>query len=227
MCELYHLLGITISASTVYHPQSDCQTEHVNQELEQYIWVFISECQNDWDTLLPIGEFMYNNHVHSSMQHSPFFLNTGRHPQIGSEPNQHPSKLEAMNEFADWMNPTLNKAWVAISKLKNDMARHYNRRWTPALKFAVGKMVFLDASDISMTRPSKKFAHQYLRPYPIIHPCILPQTAPIHVMTLSCYPCCQTDASPARPHCRSTPAPTTTTWYHRRGEEIQGLRGDR
>ena len=37
MHKLYCLLGITILASTAYHPQSDGQTEHVNQELEQYI----------------------------------------------------------------------------------------------------------------------------------------------------------------------------------------------
>jgi hypothetical protein len=80
MRELYHLLGITILSSTAYHPQSDGQTECVNQELEQYIRIFINKQQNDWDTLLPLGEFAYNNHVHSSMQHSPFFLNVGRHP---------------------------------------------------------------------------------------------------------------------------------------------------
>ena len=80
MCELYRLLGITILASTVYHPQSNGQTERVNQELSQYIHIFMNECQNDWDTLLPLGEFAYNNHVHSSTQHSPFFIDTGRYP---------------------------------------------------------------------------------------------------------------------------------------------------
>jgi hypothetical protein len=79
MCELYCLLGITILASTVYHPQSDGQTECINQELEQYICVFMNERQNNWDTL-PLGEFTYNNHVHSSTQHSPFFIDTGRRP---------------------------------------------------------------------------------------------------------------------------------------------------
>jgi hypothetical protein len=47
MHELYRLLGITISSSTAYHPQSDGQTECVNQELEQYIQIFVSEQQND------------------------------------------------------------------------------------------------------------------------------------------------------------------------------------
>ena len=74
MCKLYHLLGITILSLTTYHPQSDGQTEHVNQELEQYIQVFINRRQNDWDTLLPLGESVYNNHIHTSTQHSPSSL---------------------------------------------------------------------------------------------------------------------------------------------------------
>ena len=45
--ELYQLLGIKLWASTAYHPQSDGQTEHVNQELEQYLWIFYSEWEDD------------------------------------------------------------------------------------------------------------------------------------------------------------------------------------
>jgi hypothetical protein len=71
MHELYHLLGITILLSTAYHPQSDGQTKHINQELEQYIQIFISKQQNNWNMLLLLGEFAYNNHIHASTQHSP------------------------------------------------------------------------------------------------------------------------------------------------------------
>jgi hypothetical protein len=162
MRELYRLLGITLSASTAYHLQTDGQTEHVNQELEQYIRIFVSEQQNDWDTLLPLGEFAYNNHIHLATQHSPFFVNTGRHPQMGFEPDQRPSKLKAVNEFADRMKSTLDEARAALEKSKDDMARYYNQRRIPAPKFVVGEKVFLDASDISTTRPTKKFAHRYL-----------------------------------------------------------------
>jgi hypothetical protein len=55
--ELYRLLGSTLSTTTAYHPQADGQTEHVNQELEQYLQVFVNECQDDWDELLPMAEF--------------------------------------------------------------------------------------------------------------------------------------------------------------------------
>jgi hypothetical protein len=122
MHELYRLLGITILALTAYHPQLDGQTECINQELEQYIRVFVSEQQNTWDTLLPLSEFTYNNHVHALMQHSPFFLDTGRHPWMGFEPNQCPSKLKVVNEFANRIKSKLDKARAALLKSKDDMA---------------------------------------------------------------------------------------------------------
>ncbi|GLB45966.1 putative retrotransposable element tf2 155 kda protein type 1-like [Lyophyllum shimeji] len=55
--ELYRLLSIKLSTSTAYHPQSDGQTERVNQKLEQYLRVFCNERQDDWDDLLPEAEF--------------------------------------------------------------------------------------------------------------------------------------------------------------------------
>jgi len=67
MKELYQLLGIEAVTSTAYHPQTDRQTEQANQELEQYLWIFVGERQDNWYTLLPLAEFSYNNHIHSSM----------------------------------------------------------------------------------------------------------------------------------------------------------------
>ena len=89
--ELYHILRIKIVATTAYHPQGDGQTERVNQELEQYLQIFINQRQDDWTDLLPLAEFQYNNHVHSSTQQPPFFLESGQLPRMGFEPNQHPS----------------------------------------------------------------------------------------------------------------------------------------
>jgi len=41
MRELNQILGIKSKMSTVFHPQTDGQTERVNQELEQYLRMFI------------------------------------------------------------------------------------------------------------------------------------------------------------------------------------------
>jgi len=45
--ELYRLLGIKLASSTAWHSQTDGQTEHVNQELDQYLWLFMNEQQDD------------------------------------------------------------------------------------------------------------------------------------------------------------------------------------
>jgi transposase InsO family protein len=50
--ELYKLLGIKLVTSTAYHPQTDRQTERVNQVLEGYLRIFTSRRQDDWDDFL-------------------------------------------------------------------------------------------------------------------------------------------------------------------------------
>ena len=59
--ELGKLLGYSLSLSTAYHPQTDGETERVNQELEVYLRIF---CQNDpfsWADHLPTAEFTHNH----------------------------------------------------------------------------------------------------------------------------------------------------------------------
>jgi len=45
MRELNNLLGIQTKLLIAYHPQTDGQTERINQELEQYLRVFIDHRQ--------------------------------------------------------------------------------------------------------------------------------------------------------------------------------------
>jgi len=165
--ELHRLLGIKMLTSTAYHPQTDGQTERVNQELEQYLRLFCNERQDDWDELLPEAEFAYNNHVHASTQSTPFLLDTGCNPRMGFEPRQRPTRNESVQEFVDRMKAAEDEAKSALAKAKDDMAKYYNRHRNPAPEYHPGDKVFLEASDISTTRPSKKLSHKYLGPFPI------------------------------------------------------------
>ena len=79
---LYELLGIQAAPSTAYHPQTDGQTERVNQEIETYLRIFVNYRQDDWVEWLPIAEFCYNNRVHSSTGQTPFRINTGQDPRM-------------------------------------------------------------------------------------------------------------------------------------------------
>jgi hypothetical protein len=150
--ELYKLLGIKRSTSTTYHPQSDSQTEHVNQEMEQFLRVFINKQQNDWEELLPLAEFTYNNHSHSSTQDTPFMLDTGHHPWMGSEPRQRASEIEAVNDIRNHMETGLEEAKAALVKAKAEYSHYYDCQRTPAPTLNLGDRVWLDASDIKTMR---------------------------------------------------------------------------
>ncbi|MBW0581343.1 hypothetical protein O181_121058 [Austropuccinia psidii MF-1] len=77
-------LKISRDLSTAYHPETDGQTERVNQILEQYLWMYVSYHQYDWNTWLTLAEFSYNNSDHSSTKQSPFFTFYGRDPHFDS-----------------------------------------------------------------------------------------------------------------------------------------------
>ncbi|MBW0524753.1 hypothetical protein O181_064468 [Austropuccinia psidii MF-1] len=77
-------LKISRDLSANFHPETDGQTEGVNQILEKYLWTYVSYHQDDWHTWLPLAEFAYNNAEHSSTKKSPFFTIYGRNPNFDS-----------------------------------------------------------------------------------------------------------------------------------------------
>ena len=64
--ELNRMLGIRTKLSTTFHPQTDGQTEQMNQELEQYLQFFIEYRQKDWPEWLAAAEFAVNNKVYTA-----------------------------------------------------------------------------------------------------------------------------------------------------------------
>jgi hypothetical protein len=171
MHELYKLLGIKLALSTAYHPQTDGQTKHINQVLEGYLCTFTSHQQDDWDGLLPMGEFFYNNSKHLLTQQTPFMVDTARHPRMGFESQQPHSTLESANEFAEHIAQGLEEAKVALTKVKDEYTIYYNPWCKPAPVFAPGDRVWLDRSDIATNRLSSKLSHQHLNPF-LIKACV-------------------------------------------------------
>jgi len=145
----------------------DGQTECVNQELDQFLHLFVNKWQDDWYDLLPIAEFQHNNHVHSATQQPPFLLDTGQIPHMGFELRQDPSSLEMVNKFTKRMESATEEAKSVIHKAQENMTRYYNRRRSSAPVFKPGDRVYLDALDIKTTCPSLKLSHRRLGPFKI------------------------------------------------------------
>jgi transposase InsO family protein len=166
MRELNTLLGIKVAASTAYHPQTDGQTERVNQEIEQYLRLFINQRQDDWFDWISLAEFAYNNRVHSSTQTTPFMLDNGQHPRLGVEPIRE-TQLEALEDFTTRMEAATNEARSALAKAADDMAHFYDLHRQTAPSYKLGDKVWLNAQNITTTRPMKKLDHKWLGPYTI------------------------------------------------------------
>ncbi|ESK94493.1 pro-pol protein [Moniliophthora roreri MCA 2997] len=79
--ETMKLLGVKHAMSTTYHPQSDGETERVNQEMEIYLRMFCSKEQTKWSSYLHMAEFTHNNRTHSVTRNSPFFMIMGYNPR--------------------------------------------------------------------------------------------------------------------------------------------------
>nr|AAM74397.1 Putative retroelement [Oryza sativa Japonica Group] len=76
--KLQEELGTRLNFSTAYHPQTDGQTERVNQILEDMLRACALDFGGAWDKSLPYAEFSYNNSYQASLQMAPFEALYGR-----------------------------------------------------------------------------------------------------------------------------------------------------
>ncbi len=166
--EVTNRLGITLRLSTAFHPQTDGQTERVNQSLEQYLGIFTSYKQDDWADLLHLAAFTYNNTVHSAIQMTPFFANFGYHPRWAEEilPASQ-SEIPVATEIVETLRDVHELCRNSINIANESYARFYDQHRQEAIDFKVGDRVMLSSENIKTTRPSKKLDAKQLGPFTI------------------------------------------------------------
>jgi len=120
--ELNRMLEIETKLLTAFYPQTDGQTEQMNQELEQYLWFFVDHRQKDWLEWLASAEFAVNNKVHIATKVSPFMANYGRELRMGEDIRKK-GKVEKAIEFVERMKKVYEEARVALKKAQEDMKR--------------------------------------------------------------------------------------------------------
>uniref|UniRef100_A0A183CPZ9 RNA-directed DNA polymerase n=1 Tax=Globodera pallida TaxID=36090 RepID=A0A183CPZ9_GLOPA len=109
---LYKALQIDPAFSTAYHPQTDGQTERLNQWLEAYLRAFINHRQTDWVDLLPLAEFCHNNSKSDATGLSPFELVYGRSPAIS--PNLEPTGTPVADDRAAELRAVIEEVQATI-----------------------------------------------------------------------------------------------------------------
>jgi len=121
MEELCKALGIKRAMSIAYHPQTDSQTERINQEVEVFLRHYINYRQDDWTKWLATAEFQYNDKEHVATGHSPFYVNYGRHPWKGNLTVE--TEILSLEDLLKKMETMREEAKTAMERTKETMKR--------------------------------------------------------------------------------------------------------
>jgi transposase InsO family protein len=166
--ELFKLAGVELRLSTAYHPQSDGQTERVNQCLETFLRCFVHTCPRQWHKWLDQAEFWYNTSWHSALNRSPFEV------LYGYSPRQFGISVASDQPVTDL------SSWLADRELMTDVIRlHLNRakqrmkRYADAKRserqFQIGDHVYVKIQPYVQAslaqRSNQKLAFKFFGPY--------------------------------------------------------------
>jgi hypothetical protein len=159
-----------LNFSSAYHPQTDGQTERVNQILEDMLRACALNDNQSWDKCLPYAEFSYNNSYQESIKMAPFELLYGRKcrtPLFRNEPCENqifgPDILREAERQVQMVRENL--------KLAQSRQESYADNRRRELKFQVGDFVYLKVSPMRGLRCFKirgKLAPRYIGPFKIL-----------------------------------------------------------
>jgi hypothetical protein len=161
-------LGTNHKLSTAFHPQTDGQTERLNQTLEQYLRSYVNQQQDNWVALLPLAQFAYNSAKSEPIGTSPFFANYGYDPEAYRQPR----KDKEMAEQAMIMVQRLQRlhrqlaADIEFNNLRTTAHANKKRSMEPPLE--KGDKVYLLRKNIKTKRPSTKLDFKKLGPFEIL-----------------------------------------------------------
>ena len=142
---LHKAFGTRLNFSTAHHPQSDGQTERVNQVLEDLLRSCILDIGGSWEDYLPLVEFSYNNSFQSTIGMAPFEALYGR-------PCRSPSCWLETGEKLVLGPDFIRDATEKIDLIRHRMKEAQNRQKSYAdnrrrnLEFSVGDSVFIRVS---------------------------------------------------------------------------------
>ena len=148
--ELTRLLQYDVAISTAYHPQTDEETERVNQELETYLRLFASNKPEEWSKLLPMAEFAHNSATHSVTQRTPFSLMMGYEPQ--AYPPLGKTFLPNLESRLLNLSTARNEAQAAHKLAQQRMKERITSKYTP---WKIGEKVWLETTNLHMNGPKK------------------------------------------------------------------------
>jgi transposase InsO family protein len=173
--EFCTILGVKLKLSTAGHPQTDGQTEIMNQYIDQRLRPFVNYYQNNWSELLPMIDRAQFILPHESLGMSPFEVCKGYKPKMSFDWNraeEPTSAKERLNrDDARALATRMHDAWETakrmLKKAQEKKERDVNKHRRP-VDFSVKDHVYVSPKNWKSDRPSRKLGHQMEGPYEVL-----------------------------------------------------------
>jgi hypothetical protein len=115
--ELFKLSDTQLLMSSSYHPQTDGQTERLNQCLENFLRCSVHSCPKQWSKWLPMAEFWYNTSYHTALGRTPFEVLYGYAPKIFGIPCKGSSSVFQVQVLWSGLPSSLT-TWEEVADLR-------------------------------------------------------------------------------------------------------------
>jgi hypothetical protein len=164
-----HYLNSRRVLTSAFHPQTDGQTERQNQTLETYLRCFCSLEQDDWALWIAVGEYAYNDSVHSTTGTTPFRAYYGIDPRGADWPSmplgegESPLGGEVATKVLSIQRECKRKILAANAYQKE----YADKKRTP-FNFKVGDRVLVSSRNMRSSRPKRKLDWKYVGPGTIL-----------------------------------------------------------
>jgi hypothetical protein len=142
---LHETLDTQLHFISTYHPQTDGQTERVNQILEDMLRACALQYGRSWDKCMLYAEFSYNNSYQESLKMAPFEMLYGRRCRT-------PLFWNETEEWKVFGSDILQKVEKQVRMVRENLHAAQSRQKSYAdqrrreLSFKVGDFVYLKVS---------------------------------------------------------------------------------
>ena len=166
MEEFTKALGTTSQLSTAYYPQTDRQTERINQEIGTFLQHYINYQQDNWMEWLVAVKFQYNGKRHTATGQTLFELSFGRH--LWKENPVAQMEFPRLEGFLTELQRSWKEAMKSMEEAQKNMKKQFDKKRKNPQGLKVGDNMWLENKNIYSNKPLKKLDQKRYRPFRIL-----------------------------------------------------------